>query len=251
MTMLTISELAAFAGVSARTIRHYHDIGLMPPAGRDSAGRRIYAPSDAVRLARVRSLAEAGFTLTDILEVLPVGVSEVDTGVFTRVRSRVAERLAEEAKVISGQRRHLAGLKSPELVGLSDGNAALFRRWREIGVAEEFIRALGRVWVVYRTVFPDTFDDGVRWATEALESAEYRVLLRDVSHLWTVEPDDPLVVETARRVADYIRRLDEEELRRGEFPASVVIDSVIEDIPPALIRFNELVGQLTGTEVAR
>ncbi|MEZ2122191.1 MerR family DNA-binding transcriptional regulator [Corynebacterium sp. CCM 9203] len=200
MTMLTISELAAFAGVSARTIRHYHDIGLMPPAGRDSAGRRIYVPADAVRLARVRSLA---------------------------------------------------GLDSPELVGLSDGNAALFRRWREIGVAEEFIRAIGRVWVVCRSVFPDTFDDGVRWATEALESAEYRVLLRDVSHLWTVEPDDPLVAEIARRAADYIRQLDEEELRRGEFPTSVVLDSVIGDIPPAIIRFNELVGQLTGTEVAR
>ncbi|MEZ2189558.1 MerR family DNA-binding transcriptional regulator [Corynebacterium sp. CCM 9204] len=200
MTMLTIRELAAFAGVSARTIRHYHDIGLMPPAGLDSAGRRIYVPADAVRLARVRSLA---------------------------------------------------GLDSPELVGLSDGNAALFRRWREIGVAEEFIRAIGRVWVVCRSVFPDTFDDGVRWATEALESAEYRVLLRYVSHLWTVEPDDPLVAEIARRAADYIRQLDEEELRRGEFPTSVVLDSVIGDIPPAIIRFNELVGQLTGTEVAR
>ncbi|MEO7944436.1 MAG: MerR family transcriptional regulator, partial [Marmoricola sp.] len=57
--MLTISQLAAYAGVTVRAVRHYHQVGLMPEPARDSSGYRTYDAADVIRLIRIRTLAEA------------------------------------------------------------------------------------------------------------------------------------------------------------------------------------------------
>ncbi|WP_344167895.1 MerR family transcriptional regulator [Kribbella lupini] len=41
--MLTISRLAAYAGVTVRAVRHYHQIGLLPEPERDHSGYRCSA----------------------------------------------------------------------------------------------------------------------------------------------------------------------------------------------------------------
>jgi hypothetical protein len=40
--MLTIGQLAAYAGVTVRAVRHYHQIGLLPEPERDASGYRRY-----------------------------------------------------------------------------------------------------------------------------------------------------------------------------------------------------------------
>lgn len=61
---MRVSELADVAGVSVRTIRHYHAIGLMPVPPRAGAWRD-YGVDDASRLLRIRALADAGIALAD------------------------------------------------------------------------------------------------------------------------------------------------------------------------------------------
>lgn len=56
--MLTISQLAAYAGVTVRAVRHYHQIGLLPEPGRDRSGYRTYDGA-VVRLIRIRTLADS------------------------------------------------------------------------------------------------------------------------------------------------------------------------------------------------
>ena len=68
--MLTISQLAAYAGVTVRAVRHYHQIGLMPEPTRDGSGYRTYGAGDVVRLIRIRTLAEAGVPLARVQELL-------------------------------------------------------------------------------------------------------------------------------------------------------------------------------------
>ena len=58
----TIGELAAMAGTTARTLRHYEDVGLLAPA-RDTNGYRVYSASDAQRLAQVLSMRACGLPL--------------------------------------------------------------------------------------------------------------------------------------------------------------------------------------------
>jgi DNA-binding transcriptional MerR regulator len=65
-----IGELAALAGVTTRTIRHYHRIGLLPEPGRRPNGYRSYTLRDAVQLVRVRRLTELGLNLDEVKDVL-------------------------------------------------------------------------------------------------------------------------------------------------------------------------------------
>ena len=65
--MLTISQLAAYAGVTVRAVRHYHHIGLLPEPERDHSGYRRYDAAAVVDLIRIRTLAEAGVPLSQIM----------------------------------------------------------------------------------------------------------------------------------------------------------------------------------------
>lgn len=67
---MRIGELAAPVGASARTVRHYHHLGLLPEPVRPANGYREYGLRDAVVPARVRRLAELGLSLDEIRDVL-------------------------------------------------------------------------------------------------------------------------------------------------------------------------------------
>lgn len=59
-------DLARLAGVSVRTLRHYHQIGLLPEPPRSANGYRSYAASDLIRVLRVRRLTDLGMPLSRI-----------------------------------------------------------------------------------------------------------------------------------------------------------------------------------------
>ncbi|CAM5680517.1 hypothetical protein SRIMM317S_03305 [Streptomyces rimosus subsp. rimosus] len=67
---MRIGELAALAGVTTRTVRHYHHLGLLPEPARRANGYRQYGLRDAVTLARVRRLTELGLGLVEVRDVL-------------------------------------------------------------------------------------------------------------------------------------------------------------------------------------
>lgn len=56
--MLTIGQLAAYAGVTVRAVRHYHAKGLLPEPERDHSGYRRYDAAAVVKLIRIRTLAK-------------------------------------------------------------------------------------------------------------------------------------------------------------------------------------------------
>ncbi len=60
------SELARMAGVSVRTLRHYHAVGLLPEPPRGENGYRDYEPAHLLRLLRIRQAASLGFSLEQI-----------------------------------------------------------------------------------------------------------------------------------------------------------------------------------------
>jgi DNA-binding transcriptional MerR regulator len=59
-----IGELGRRAGVSARALRHYEELGLLP-ARRRSNGYREYDDADVRIVAEIRSLVELGFALEE------------------------------------------------------------------------------------------------------------------------------------------------------------------------------------------
>jgi len=68
---LRISDAAARAGVSARTLRYYEELGLISPSGYTTGGARRYGPADLARIERIQELKEVlGLNLDDIKGVL-------------------------------------------------------------------------------------------------------------------------------------------------------------------------------------
>src|SRR5438128_8639217 len=89
--MITIGQLAAYAGVTIKAVRHYHQRGLLEEPPRDSSGYRRYSAEDAISLIKIKTLAEAGVPLARIKELLAAdpdrfaaGMAEIDRNLQER-----------------------------------------------------------------------------------------------------------------------------------------------------------------------
>lgn len=67
---MNIGQAAKAAGVSAKMVRHYEGIGLLPKAGRTLSNYRVYGPNDVHVLRFIRRARTLGFSIADIGELL-------------------------------------------------------------------------------------------------------------------------------------------------------------------------------------
>jgi DNA-binding transcriptional MerR regulator len=121
--MLTIGQLAAYAGVTVRAVRHYHQIGLLPEPERDASGYRRYGARAVVSLIKIRTLASAGVPLSQIGRLL-----EADTPAFAEAISMIDGHLREEIERLEAARnsaqRHSARTVADQLDGSGKNHAA-------------------------------------------------------------------------------------------------------------------------------
>ncbi|WP_030691791.1 MerR family transcriptional regulator [Streptomyces globisporus] len=73
-----IAEVARMSGVTARTLRHYDEIGLLPPARIGASGRRHYGEPQLLRLQQILVLRALGVGLPEIGRILSEQVDEVE-----------------------------------------------------------------------------------------------------------------------------------------------------------------------------
>ncbi|MBD2664900.1 transcriptional regulator [Richelia sinica FACHB-800] len=71
---LTIKELTAAVGggITPRMVRHYHQLGLLPPPKRSPSNYRLYTQQDVIRLQKIVALKQQGFQLNHIRHILAV-----------------------------------------------------------------------------------------------------------------------------------------------------------------------------------
>ncbi|MFF4233687.1 MerR family transcriptional regulator [Streptomyces sp. NPDC001820] len=125
---MRIGEIAALAGVTPRTVRHYHHLGLFPEPERLPNGYRDYGLQHAVALARIRRLTELGLGLAEVRDVLADDAGrelaevlrELDDD-LARQQDAIAERRIRLGHLIEQAREGRLpseGPVSPELAGL-------------------------------------------------------------------------------------------------------------------------------------
>ncbi|MDM0018093.1 Cu(I)-responsive transcriptional regulator [Variovorax saccharolyticus] len=65
-----IGEAASRSGVSAKMVRHYESLGLLPEVARTDAGYRQYTDSNVHTLRFIRRARDLGFSMAEIAELL-------------------------------------------------------------------------------------------------------------------------------------------------------------------------------------
>lgn len=68
--MLNIGQAASASGVSAKMIRHYEDVGLLPAASRSGSGYRQYREADIQTLRFIRHSRDLGFSIAEIAQLV-------------------------------------------------------------------------------------------------------------------------------------------------------------------------------------
>jgi Cu(I)-responsive transcriptional regulator len=92
---MNIGQAAAASGVSAKMLRHYESIGLMPKARRTSSNYRNYTDADVHTLRFIRTARDLGFSIDDIRALLALWR---DRARPSRDVKRLAERHAGELR---------------------------------------------------------------------------------------------------------------------------------------------------------
>jgi MerR family copper efflux transcriptional regulator len=123
-----IGAASKLTGVSAKMIRHYEEIGLVPAASRTFAGYRLYGEADLHRLRFIRRARSLGFSIRDIGELLSLwnDPRRASRDVKRLAQSQIAELERKIADMQSMQRalRELAqrchGDSRPECPVLDD-----------------------------------------------------------------------------------------------------------------------------------
>jgi Cu(I)-responsive transcriptional regulator len=109
--LLNISEAAAAAGVSAKMIRHYEQIGLISPAIRTEAGYRQYSERDVSVLRFVRQSRLLGFSMEQIAELMSLwtnrGRSSREVKAIAQGHLRTIEEKLREMSEMQAQLQRL------------------------------------------------------------------------------------------------------------------------------------------------
>lgn len=203
---MRIGELAALVGVSTRTVRHYHRLGLLPEPARLSNGYRDYRLRDAVVLARVRRLAELGLSLDEIKEVL---ADDRDLELREVLRELDAD-LARQQETIGARRERLAALLAdPDLhpdSAVSPEMAAVLRELPTGGskFAETDREMLTLVCAMTPPEERERLLDLLRPLTEPEAVARGQALYQRLDELADASPGDPRVAPLAADLAAHI-----------------------------------------------
>ncbi|MGY6652329.1 MerR family transcriptional regulator [Amycolatopsis sp. TRM77291] len=239
--MLTIGELASYAGVTVRAVRHYHAKGLLPEPERDHSGYRRYNAGAMIELVRIRTLAEAGVPLSRVRELL-----QADEREFAAAVTEIDERLRAEIRQRQRHRERIARLACGDALVLPPEVVEILDRLRAHGVDERIVQVERDGWILLAAHSPERIPE---WA------ARKRAQLADpplidfyliLGQALDRSDDDAELIELADKLAVHITRMADErnEAYVGDTdvapPFAELMDALAFDTAPPARRLIEL-----------
>ncbi len=197
--MLTIGELASYAGVTVRAVRHYHAKGLLPEPERDHSGYRRYDAAAAVELVRIRTLAEAGVPLSRVRELLTAGDEE-----FAAAVKDIDRRLRAEIRERQRHRERIARLAAGDSLALPPEAVAYLDRMRQIGLPQLLVDAERDAWILVAAQFPEHMPFYMEVKQQQLDDSRTIELYQDLAAAIHWEADDWRVALVADRLVDLL-----------------------------------------------
>ena len=200
--MLTIGQLAAYAGVTVRAVRHYHQIGLLPEPARDPSGYRSYGATAVVSLIRIRVLANAGVPLSQIGYML-----RADASAFAEAVQRIDSHLQDEIERLETSRKQIAQLAGGDSLALPPQVVAYLDRLRQIGASERVVEGERDGWILVAARWPDRVIEWMADKVAQLDDPQVVRLYRVLSEIIENDTgDEPLLAEAADIMAALAER---------------------------------------------
>ncbi|TWP37011.1 MerR family transcriptional regulator [Leekyejoonella antrihumi] len=240
--MLTIGQLAAYAGVTVRAVRHYHATGLLPEPERDHSGYRRYDATAVADLIKIRTLAEAGVPLSRVRELLAVDGVE-----FAAAVDDIDRQLRAEIRQRQRHRERIVRLVAGDSLALPAEAVAYLGRLRELGFTDRFIGGERDAWILVAAQLPERMPLYMTMKQQQLDDPESLALYRDLAETIDWEPTDPRLPAIGDRLvaqleAAYPARSQEKSDPTKDMPDDLarLLDELFLELVPAAPRFLEL-----------
>jgi DNA-binding transcriptional MerR regulator len=195
--VITIGQLARYAGVSTKTVRVYHDKGLLSEPGRDASGYRRYTAQDAIDLIKIRTLAKAGVPLARIRALNTAS----DEG-FQRALGEIDGDLTARIRSLRHTQRRLRELASGHTQLLPADVDCHLEQLGGLGFSEQWVRLERDLWILVFATHPDVAHELFRDQAQSLTNPALRQIYLDYDHAHDLDPRDPFITDLARRIID-------------------------------------------------
>jgi len=107
-TRLSIGEFAAITLLSVKTLRRYHEAGLLEPAEVDSAsGYRYYSPTQVPTAQVIRRFRDLGMPVRDVAEIVDNADLDLRNALITQHLDRLQGQLAHTQAAVNSLRQLL------------------------------------------------------------------------------------------------------------------------------------------------
>lgn len=218
--MLTISQLAAYAGVTVKAVRHYHAKGLLPEPERDHSGYRRYDAQAVVELIKIRTLADAGVPLSRVRALLAAGEDE-----FAAAVEEIDRRLRDEIAQRERHRERVRKLAAGDSLALPPEAVEYLKRLRALGLPERVTELETDAWILVAAQLPEEMPGLMALKTAQLEQPEVVKVYRDLTEALDWPPGDPRL----EAVADHLVSLFEaDDAPRESSKTSPISDDLAE-----------------------
>jgi MerR family copper efflux transcriptional regulator len=109
--MMNVGEAARRSGVSAKMVRHYEALGLLPKVGRTESGYRQYSEAEVHTLRFIKRARELGFSMDEIAELVGLWQNRRRASAnVRRIAQKHADELAQRIEAMQAMQRTLKHL---------------------------------------------------------------------------------------------------------------------------------------------
>jgi DNA-binding transcriptional MerR regulator len=199
--MLTIGQLASYAGVTVRAVRHYHAKGLLPEPARDHSGYRRYDAAAVVELIRIRTLADAGVPLSRVHELLAADQKE-----FAAAITDIDRRLQAEILQLRAHQQRVAELAAGESLALPPEAVAYLNRLRELDIPERAITMERDAWILVAAQIPAEMPTLMALKLAQIEDPALIAIYLDLVEAVDWDTNDPRLPGMADRLVAMIEK---------------------------------------------